>query len=86
MKNIVISTALALAFASTLGGSTFAAEGDYYQGIDPHMQQGKLAADLETKSMVRYGFPMSAGVAEVASGTNRPVDSGDYYQGVTRPH
>lgn len=86
MQNALISAVMAALLASTLvATNAFAAEGDYYEGVDPNARQiGKI--DLPRANSVRYGFPLARGSNDLGAKVHGPIDSGDYYEGATRPH
>jgi hypothetical protein len=86
MQNTVISAIMAALLASTLmPTNSVAAEGDYYQGADPHA--GPLGQiNLFQTNSVRYGFPLVHESRDLGKTKNSSVDSGDYYEGATRPH
>lgn len=85
MKNAIMSAAFRAALASTLfAGGSFAAEGEYYRGADPSAHASAIWLDM-TAPRIRYGFPVP-GNRPLAIFTGQTINSGDYYEGATRPY
>ncbi|WP_105428100.1 hypothetical protein [Neorhizobium sp. T6_25] len=86
MKNSVISTMLATLMVSTFaGGAAFAQEGEYYEGATSDRDHLAVTADsLGIPSVARYGYPPLKRDRRLDIPASPMIDSGDYYDGLTR--
>ncbi|CDZ32646.1 Hypothetical protein NGAL_HAMBI1145_14170 [Neorhizobium galegae bv. officinalis] len=86
MKNSVISTILVTLMVSTFaGGSAFAQEGEYYEGVSRDRDHLAITADsLGIPSVTRYGYPPLKRDRRLDIPASPMIDSGDYYDGLMR--
>jgi hypothetical protein len=90
MTRIFLSTAIAALLASATFAVPALAEGDYYEGASKSGGASPRSANpLRADSTRTFGYPNQSGQSVFGKTTRddrRAVDSGDYYEGASRPN
>jgi uncharacterized cupredoxin-like copper-binding protein len=88
MKTITSALAAALIASASFAGAALAADGDYYDGVQPGQKAEVQHQIQRAHQSGSYGYTGSISRAagwDFAAG-DTVVNSGDYYDGASRPN